>query len=185
MTSLLADSNLVSFWGLGVCVSPALPRALSLEVGSFSSSNSRQMGFSPFCMFERKRIHLGLIFISRGFWWAVHSRGPQRITGLFEGPVGGDRAPRPGQRWAARASGPRTCGCGSWRGAGLAAHQVPASSGKPCGCLQVRLVVSRKGASPVFPPSGHQLGSLLVETRTNHSCHAIHMHNLPPLEKAR
>ena len=61
----------------------------------------------------------------------------------------------------------------------------PSSSGKPCGCLQVRLVVSREGASPMFPPSGHQLGSLLMETRTNHSCHTIHMHNLPPLEKAR
>lgn len=37
----------------------------------------------------------------------------------------------------------------------------------------------------MFPPSGHQLGSLLVETRTNHSCHETHMHNLPPLEKVR
>lgn len=37
----------------------------------------------------------------------------------------------------------------------------------------------------MFPPSGHQLGSLLVETRPNHSCRAIHTHNLPSLEKAR
>lgn len=37
----------------------------------------------------------------------------------------------------------------------------------------------------MFPPSGHQLGSLLVETHANHSCRAIHTHNLPPLEKAR
>ena len=84
-----------------MCVSPTLQRALSLEAGSFSSSNSSQMGFSPFCVFEQKRIHLGLIFISHGFWRAVHSRGPQRITGLFGGPVGGDRALRPGQHWAA------------------------------------------------------------------------------------
>ena len=158
MTSLLADSDLASFWGLGVCVSPALPRALSLEVGLFSSSNSSQMGFSPFCVFEQKRIHLGLIFISRGFWWAVHSRGPQRITGLFEGPVGGDRALRPGQRWTARVSGPRTCGCGSWRGAGLTAHQVPA-------LLESHVVVCKSGwwsAEKELLPCSHPLGTSWV-----------------------
>lgn len=112
---MLADSNLLSFWGLGVCVSPDLPRPLSFEVSSFSSSSSNQMGFSPFHVFEQKRIHLGLIFILRGFWRAVHSWGPQRVTGLFGGT--GRWRQSPETRVAlgcTRVSGLRTCGCGFW-----------------------------------------------------------------------